>query len=637
MKKKKIAVFSSGWGPDIIRKIVSGMEEQFPEGYCDIYLFITYATYVMDPEIKDKELNIFKLPVLDDFDAVLIVRNSINFENVVEDISGRCVAAGIPFLCTGSAVEGSYYITTDNYTAMKDLVNHLMDEHKVKDPFFIAGTDNSEDSNIRMQAVKDVLEERGMSLSKDRYMYSDWEPNKAIRFVRKMIEHKEKLPDAFLCANDTIAMNICEVLYDNGYKVPDDICVTGFDNDFLAQVFNPSISSVEQNMDKVGIECARFFMDILSGKEREQHILVPCSFVPSESCGCNGTRDFESIRREVGKRRYLDMFHETIFDSDMELLDKFIMSATSYDDLSDKMGERYLEPHEFEGDYLAVMLDPLYEKSIYNPDRNFRSNGYSKTVKTLFSMKDGRVYSDTSEIESRDLLPNRYEDTKNRIYVFMPLYGESGGYGYIVVEGGMERVNDYRLNKFKRNLNASLEKFKKDLSLNLLNLKLQEATEIDPLTGVKNSKAFEARGLELQKRMSFNSDLEFGVAMFNVNYTRQVYEKFGAEIGDDYIINTCKLICKAFTCSPVYRIGSDEFAVVLLGDDYNDRTLLLENIRNKFNELEHSDLPVYEKLSAGSGMAEYDTLMDETVSDVLNRAKEEMMDNKRTIKKGRLK
>ena len=137
--------------------------------------------------------------------------------------------------------------------------------------------------------------------------------------------------------------------------------------------------------------------------------------------------------------------------------------------------------------------------------------------------------------------------------------------------------------------------------------------------------------------MSFNSDLEFGVVMFNVNYTRQIYEKFGAEIGDDYIINTCKLICKAFTCSPVYRIGSDEFAVVLLGDDYNDRTLLLENIRNKFNELEHSDLPVYEKLSAGSGMAEYDTLMDEAVSDVLNRAKEEMMDNKRTIKKGRLK
>ena len=46
----------------------------------------------------------------------------------------------------------------------------------------------------------------------------------------KLLTLHGKLPDAIICANDNIAVGVCETAEAHGYKAPDDFLVTGFDN-----------------------------------------------------------------------------------------------------------------------------------------------------------------------------------------------------------------------------------------------------------------------------------------------------------------------------------------------------------------------------------------------------------------------
>jgi diguanylate cyclase (GGDEF)-like protein len=65
------------------------------------------------------------------------------------------------------------------------------------------------------------------------------------------------------------------------------------------------------------------------------------------------------------------------------------------------------------------------------------------------------------------------------------------------------------------------------------------------------------------------------------------------------------MVCDTYKHSPVYRIGGDEFVVVLLGEDYTNRNALLEQLKADFERTyEQTDVPPWERFSAAVGMAD---------------------------------
>ena len=99
--------------------------------------------------------------------------------------------------------------------------------------------------------------------------------------------------------------------------------------------------------------------------------------------------------------------------------------------------------------------------------------------------------------------------------------------------------------------------------------------------------------------------------------------------GDDYIKNSAKLLCDIFEHSPVFRVGGDEFAVFLRGNDYSDRIELMEKLRRQVMENKISGSgPII-----ASGMAASAPESDTLVSEVFTRADKAMYDNKENLKK----
>ena len=154
-----------------------------------------------------------------------------------------------------------------------------------------------------------------------------------------------------------------------------------------------------------------------------------------------------------------------------------------------------------------------------------------------------------------------------------------------------------------------------------------EMARRDELTHIKNMTAYREVERELTREIREGSAL-FGMVICDINGLKTVNDTKGHRAGDDYIRMSCRLICRIFAHSPVFRIGGDEFCVILREEDYANRESLLSMLREKVEENIRADAgPV-----VASGMAVYRSREDRTVEEVFNRADRLMYADKTRLK-----
>ena len=164
---------------------------------------------------------------------------------------------------------------------------------------------------------------------------------------------------------------------------------------------------------------------------------------------------------------------------------------------------------------------------------------------------------------------------------------------------------------------------------------MDEIAHRDSLTGIKNKAAYDEAISLLDKKISAVG-AEFCIAMIDVNYLKRVNDTYGHERGNEYLINASKLICSVFGEEHVYRIGGDEFVVIIEGEKvslckYFVEQFKAEMARKNANQL----LEPWEKISAAIGIAFYEKNKDKTADEVFKRADKEMYENKLAMKAAR--
>jgi len=75
-------------------------------------------------------------------------------------------------------------------------------------------------------------------------------------------------PDAFFCVNDFTAAQTLNIVKKLGFKVPDDIAITGFTNGQLAGLTDPGLTTVDQHGYEMGREAARLMLERIKDKSR---------------------------------------------------------------------------------------------------------------------------------------------------------------------------------------------------------------------------------------------------------------------------------------------------------------------------------------------------------------------------------
>ncbi|MBQ7624862.1 MAG: GGDEF domain-containing protein [Clostridia bacterium] len=164
-----------------------------------------------------------------------------------------------------------------------------------------------------------------------------------------------------------------------------------------------------------------------------------------------------------------------------------------------------------------------------------------------------------------------------------------------------------------------------------LSEELAEATvraNEDPLTGLYNRAAYKARIEALQK----DGKRDFAILAWDINDLKRVNDNYGHDVGDIYIRNCCDVFCEIFNKKSVYRTGGDEFAVVLVGDDFERRDELMEKL--KAAETSAEKIPTFDAGKAGFayGLAVFRRSGGKTAEEVQKQADELMYEKKREMK-----
>ncbi len=149
----------------------------------------------------------------------------------------------------------------------------------------------------------------------------------------------------------------------------------------------------------------------------------------------------------------------------------------------------------------------------------------------------------------------------------------------------------------------------------------------DPLTGVKSKRAFKDYCETMDRRIREEGFLEFAVGVFDLNDLKKINDIRGHEAGDESIVAACRLVCKTFAHSPVYRIGGDEFVTIIEGSDYEMRHGLMQEFQARIEENAATG-----RVIVAGGLSDYDSVKDATIADVFKRADEGMYARKHELK-----
>ena len=153
----------------------------------------------------------------------------------------------------------------------------------------------------------------------------------------------------------------------------------------------------------------------------------------------------------------------------------------------------------------------------------------------------------------------------------------------------------------------------------------------DSLTGIKNSTSYAEAIAEINKEINLENP-HFGVLVADINNLKITNDKYGHDVGNELIIHTAKILTETFKTSSVFRIGGDEFAVILKGSDYeNYRALLVsfdDTCSNDYISVYENKLPI----SIARGVSIYNPEIDVVYEDVFAKADHAMYLNKQETK-----
>lgn len=137
----------------------------------------------------------------------------------------------------------------------------------------------------RLQGCQKALFEAQVLYNPDWVFYGDWQRGSGYRLAESLYRTGAT---AIFCMTDRMAGGVYEYFYEHGIRVGEDISVTGFDNQEMAEFLNPGLTTMELSLRQIGHEAGKMLIDRLSVQdapepEKVTEVYIPCNFIERNS------------------------------------------------------------------------------------------------------------------------------------------------------------------------------------------------------------------------------------------------------------------------------------------------------------------------------------------------------------------
>lgn len=135
----------------------------------------------------------------------------------------------------------------------------------------------------RLKGFKKAVEENNIEFTTDNMLVGDYNSETAYKVMRGFLkEHKDIT--AVFAISDIMAMGIAKAIVDEGLKIGEDISLVGFDGMDISKFYNPGITTVSQPKREMAEKSAELLLGLLSGKEKNKHLILKTKLIIRESC-----------------------------------------------------------------------------------------------------------------------------------------------------------------------------------------------------------------------------------------------------------------------------------------------------------------------------------------------------------------
>ncbi len=213
-------------------------------------------------------------------DAILLI--GTHYSECVEYLK-----AHVKILIATNGSLGPEYdsVNMNGRPGIRALVHHLAKLGRRRLAFITGFYDSRQRGFIEGIKETGLLESEELIVTRDQTGYEAWTPQMGQNGVAMLMKRKNP-PDAIMCASDRMAIGAMQWLHQNGYRIPDDVAVTGFDNIHESEFTVPPLTTVHVYKELIGALAAeRAIRRIENPDEIPLDIRTPTYPVIRQSCG----------------------------------------------------------------------------------------------------------------------------------------------------------------------------------------------------------------------------------------------------------------------------------------------------------------------------------------------------------------
>lgn len=622
----EIAILMGGLQFDSQQEIVKSIWRQAREDGNNIYIFL--CDIGLKALYNEGEFNIFNLPDLKRYDGIIFLEDTIQNMKIRKQIIQRIRVSAVPCICMNSASDDMTSVKLDNAKAMERLVLHLIETHGVKTVNFISGPRGNFDSAERMRAVETTMERFGLELKKERIYYGNYQPESGKRAIQ-FFEHSEMAgPDAYICANDEMALGAFSQLQEYGIKVPEDMILTGFDNIFAAKNHIPRITSVERGNQTTGNVLYKNMIRMIRHEKCERHTLVNCIPVFAESCGCALSRieNDQKICREYSNIRIEQNLHMIMIRNS---LTEF-MGLDSFGELK-RCIQKYIRQMDPEGFFLCLNdSEKVFSGKIkkQNTGRTIAMTAdYADKLGIPIAYVDHKFQS-YIEVERGNILPDNYlQERTGTLYIIKPLHYLNKCYGYCVISNSELSIESQFYHMFIMNICDAMENIRKQEVLISMLEHMRKMWIYDTLTGVYNRAGFDQYSSSVI-RDAQEKGKELILIFLDLDNLKRVNDRLGHDEGDQFICIVADILKKYPENKVVMRYGGDEFVILGSGTSEDQAKKMIRQIKAEMENYNTEHELAY-RIDASMGYCMVESSTKENIENLIRYADEKMYEEKR--------
>lgn len=221
------------------------------------------------------------------FDGVVICGGTLGNAISPERFAAFCDRfSSIPMVSVGSAGTKVPRVLVDNDRGMREIVLHLLRDHRYTRVAFISGPRGNVDADRRREVFMRAMAESGVAVDERLVHEGDFNDHSGYEAVVRWFDQLGLRPEAIVASNDNMAFGALAALQDRGISVPSSVAVTGFDDVQSAAAATPPLSTVRQPVHGQARRALFQLLDRIDGKDIEFEVREAPEQVHRQSCGC---------------------------------------------------------------------------------------------------------------------------------------------------------------------------------------------------------------------------------------------------------------------------------------------------------------------------------------------------------------